>query len=108
MGIHKKARLTPRSRAELVRRVLEEQQSPKAVARAFGVCCKTVRKWVARFLAEGPAGLQDRSSRPHGLRQPTPQPLVARIETLRRQRWTGQRIAAELGLSPATVSRVLR
>ena len=108
MDIHKNARLTPHSRGELVRRVLEDQQSPGAVARAFGVCCKTVRKWVARFLAEGPAGLQDRSCRPHRLRRPTPQSLVAQIETLRRQRWTGQRIAAELGLSPATVSRVLK
>ena len=108
MDIHKNAHLTPHSRAELVRRVLEEQQSPKAVAGAFGVCCKTVRKWVERFLAEGPAGLQDRSCRPHRLRRPTPQPLIAQIEALRRQRWTGQRIAAELGLSPATVSRVLK
>ena len=30
------------------------------------------------------------------------------IERLRRQRWTGVRIALELGLSHATVSRVLR
>jgi hypothetical protein len=30
------------------------------------------------------------------------------IERLRRERWTGVRIAQQLGLSPATVSRVLR
>ena len=30
------------------------------------------------------------------------------IERLRRERWTGMRIALELGVSPATVSRVLR
>ena len=52
MDIHKNARLTPHSRAELVRRVLEEQQSAKAVAGAFGVCCKIVRKGVERFLAD--------------------------------------------------------
>jgi transposase InsO family protein len=34
--------------------------------------------------------------------------LVSQVEQLRRQRWTGQRIAASLGLSPATVSRILR
>ena len=34
--------------------------------------------------------------------------VVARIEALRRQRWTGKQIAAEAGVSPATVSRVLR
>ena len=108
MDIHKNARLTPHSRAELVRRVLEERQTPKAVATAFGVCTKTVRKWVERFQSEGPEGLEDRSSRPHRLRQPTPEPVVRRIEALRRERQTGQQIAAEVGVSPATVSRVLR
>ena len=53
MDVHKNARLTPRSRAELVRRVVEQGQSPKAVATAFGLCVKTVRKWVARWRAEG-------------------------------------------------------
>jgi transposase InsO family protein len=108
MDIHKNARLTPRSRAELVRRILIERQTPKAAATAFGVCVKTVRKWVERFLAEGEAGLMDRSSRPHRLRQPTLQAVVEEIERLRRQRWTGKQIAAASAVSPATVSRVLR
>ena len=108
MNVHKNARLTPRSRTELVRRVLIERQTPKAVATAFGVCVKTVRKWVERFLAEGEAGLMDRSSRPHRLRQPTLQAVVEEIERLRRQRWTSKQIAAASGVSPATVSRVLR
>jgi transposase InsO family protein len=34
--------------------------------------------------------------------------VVERIEALRRQRWTGLRIAVEVGVSPATVSRVRR
>src|SRR4051794_16912969 len=49
----------------------------------------------------------DRSSRPHRLRQPMPQAVVEEVERLRRQRWTGKQIAAETGVSPATVSRVL-
>ena len=36
MDIHKNARLTPHSRAELVRRVLADGQTPKAVATAPG------------------------------------------------------------------------
>ena len=75
---------------------------------AFGLCAKTVHKWVARWRAEGEAGLVDRSSRPHRPRTPTPAPVAARVEELRRQRWTGKAIAAELGLSPATVSRILK
>jgi transposase InsO family protein len=108
MNVHKNAPLTPRSRAELVRRVLVEKQTPKAVATAFGVCARTVRKWVERFQSEGEAGLMDRSSRPHRLRRPTPRVIVEEIERLRRQRWTGKQIAATTGVSPATVSRVLR
>ncbi|TPW25723.1 helix-turn-helix domain-containing protein, partial [Pararhizobium mangrovi] len=80
----------------------------KAAAEAAGVCERTARKWVARFQAEGVAGLQDRSSRPRRLYRPTPPQTVARVEALRRQRWTGKRIAMELALSPATVSRILR
>jgi transposase InsO family protein len=45
---------------------------------------------------------------PHRLRRPTPRTVVEEIERLRRQRWTGKQIAAESGVSPATVSRVLR
>jgi transposase InsO family protein len=108
MNIHKNARLTPHSRAELVRRVLVEGQAPMAVATAMGVTGKTVGKWVVRFEAEGPAGLVDRSSRPHCLYRPTPEATAERIEDLRRQRWTGKQIAQETGVSPATVSRVLK
>ena len=67
-----------------------------------------MHKWVKRFKAETLAGLQDRSSRPHRLRQPTPQPVIDRIEALRRQRMPGKEIAAQVGVSPATVSRVLK
>jgi transposase len=108
MDIHKNARLTPRSRAELVRRVLVEGLASKVVAAAFGVSVKTVNKWVGRFQAEGFEGLVDRSSRPHRLRAPTPEAGVQRIEALRRQRSTGKQIAKEVGVSPATVSRVLQ
>src|SRR5215475_3238298 len=108
MDIHKNARLTPHSRAELVRRVLQERQTPKAVATAFGVCEKTVRKWVARFQREGAPGLSDRSSRPHHVRKATPPEITVEIEALRRQRRTGHQIARQLSVSPATVSRVLK
>jgi transposase InsO family protein len=107
MNIHKNARLTPLGRERLVRQV-ESGQTPETAARSAGVCPRTARKWLARFRAEGVAGLQDRSSRPHRLHRPTPAVTVERIEALRRQRFTGQQIARDLGVSPATVSRVLR
>ena len=107
MDIHKNARLTPLGRERMVNMVLSGQ-TPQAAGEAVGVCPRTVRKWVERYKQEGLAGLQDRSSRPHRLRQPTPQPVIERIEALRRQRMTGKEIAAEVGVSAATVSRVLK
>lgn len=105
--MHKNARLTPRGREWIVRQAASGQ-TPQAVAGAVGVCPRTVRKWVERYHAEGVAGLQDRSSRPRRFRRPTPQAIVERIEVLRRQRLTGRAIAVEVGVSPATVSRVLK
>ena len=107
MNMHKNARLTPLGRERIVRQV-ESGQTPEAVSETAGVCPRTVRKWVGRYRREGLAGLQDRSSRPHRLRRPTPQTVIEEIERLRRQRWTGKQIAAQVGVSPATVSRVLR
>jgi transposase InsO family protein len=107
MNIHKNARLTPIGRERLVLAVLGGQ-TPQAAAHAAGVCPRTVRKWVCRFQAEGRAGLTDRSSRPQRLYRPTSAAIVAQVESLRRQRLTGKQIAADLGLSPATVSRILQ
>ena len=98
MDIHKNARLTPKGRERIVRQVLSGQ-TPKAVALAVGVCPRTVRKWLTRYRLEGLTGLEDRSSRPHRLRQLTPQEIIEKIERLRRQRWTGKQIAAEAGVS---------
>jgi transposase InsO family protein len=106
MNIHKNARLTPYGR-ELIVRQIESGQTPEAAARAAGVCPRTAHKWLARFKAEGIEGLKDRSSRPHRLRKPTPAAIVAKVEVLRRQRFIGKQIAADLGISPATVSRIL-
>lgn len=107
MNMHKNARLTPRGRERIVM-LVRSGQTPKAVSEAVGVCPRTARKWVKRFETEGSAGLQDRSSRPKRLHRPTPQPAVERIEALRRERMTGKAIAAEVGVSPATVSRILK
>jgi transposase InsO family protein len=108
MNVHENARLTAHSRADLVRRVVDQGQSRKVVAAAFGVDPKTVGKWVNRFRTEGAAGLTDRSSRPHRLRAPTPTGVQEQIIALRRQRFTGQQIARDAKVSPATVSRILR
>jgi len=52
--------------------------------------------------------LKDRSSRPLSSPSQTAPATCAAVEALRRQRYTAKQIAAEVGVSPATVSRILR
>ena len=108
MDLHQNARLTPRSREALAIRVVAEKLTLNAAAAAFNVSAKTARKWVLRYRAHHRAGLYDHSSRPHHSPRQTPADLAAQVLVLRRQRWTGVRIAQTTGLSRATVSRILR
>lgn len=102
-----KPRLTPWSRHLLVQRVLAGRPAAH-VAAEMGVSRATAYKWLARYRAEGPAGLVDRSSRPHRSPLRTDPLLEAQIVALRRDRRLGPaRIAAVLGLAPSTVHRVL-
>jgi transposase len=108
MDMHENARLTPRGREAMVRAVVDGGLPQAEAARRFNISAKTVGKWVRRFRAEGLAGLRDCSSRPHFLPSQTPLATGDAVESLRRQRRTQAAIAAETGLSAATVSRILR
>lgn len=108
MNVHHNARLTPRGREAVVRRITEDHLPAKLVATEAGVAERTVRKWLARFRAEGSAGLSDRSSRPHQSPKQTPPAQVAVVLALRRLRLPGFQIARQSALSRATVSRLLR
>src|SRR5437764_14519529 len=105
MDVHKNASLTPKGREAMARSVIEGGSSKAAAARAFHATPKTVAKWVARFRAEGVAGLQDRSSRPFSSPSQTGPAACERVEALRRQRHTGKESAAEAGVCTATGSR---
>ncbi|QBY02703.1 IS481 family transposase [Rhodophyticola sp. CCM32] len=107
MNLHKNARLAPLGRERLVRLISGGMSFCEAGA-ACGCSAKTAAKWWRRFEREGHEGLLDRTSRPHCLRNPTPDNVAEQIVALRRQRLTGAHIAAKTGVSPATVSRVLR
>ena len=108
MDYHQNARLTVHSRERMARKVLHDGCTLKLAAASFNVSAKTAAKWVRRYRASGVADLRDRSSRPHRLYRPTAEAQVQRVGVLRRQRWTGYRIAQTTGLSRATVSRILR
>jgi transposase InsO family protein len=108
MDTHKNARLTPKGREEMVRAVVDNGLTQALAAHRFNTSSKTVAKWVKRFRTEGVKGLCDRSSRPHCSPSQTPQATCDAVEILRRQRYTGEQIASQLAISPATVSRILR
>ena len=104
---HHHARLTISRREELARDVLEGRLSLRAAAAACRLSRQSAAKWVRRYREAGREGLRDRSSRPHRSPESTQADLVERVGQLRRERWTGVRIAQATGLSRATVSRIL-
>jgi transposase InsO family protein len=107
MDYHHHARLTVRGRATLAKSVVEGRLSLSQAAAAHHLSRQSASKWVKRYRERGVEGLGDRSSRPRRLRLPTSKEQIGRVETLRRERWTGVRIAQATGLSRATVSRIL-
>ena len=104
---HRNARTTVQGRLLIVQR--HQAGWPQAhIARAMGISRKCVAKWLARFLSEGEAGLQDRSSRPRTCPRRTSPDLEQRIVELRRRERRGPDwVGAELGVPARTVSRVL-
>jgi transposase InsO family protein len=105
MNIHKNARLTPHGRAQVIRQVVVLGHSARRVGREAAVSATTVRKWVRR--AEAGEPLTDRSCRPHRSPQTTAPATVLRIEVLRRERRTCGEIAGLVGISRATVARIV-
>lgn len=88
--------------------VISGQLSQARASSVYRVSAKVVSRWVERFRTEGLGGIMDRSSRPQTSPRQTDQALVERIIGLRQQRLTDRHIAMETGVSPATVSRVLK
>ena len=108
MNTHKNARLTYARRMEMVHDITERGASAAEAAARHGVSAVTARKWLGRYLATGPSALLDKSSRPErSPRAIDPQVTLAIVE-LRRKLCLQAQIASCLGVSKATVSRVLK
>jgi transposase InsO family protein len=81
---------------------------PARIAEQLGISRATVYKWLARYDTEGPAGLADRSSRPHHSPTRLDPATEHRILQLREQARRGPvYLARQLGLAASTVGRVL-
>jgi transposase len=108
MKLHANARTCPNSRRLIVRRIEDQGWSLAAAAEAAGVSERTAAKWLARWRAEGTAGLADRSSAPRARPTQLAADRVRAIEALRRLRMTAAEIAECLSMALSTVSRWLR
>ena len=108
MDYHKNAPWTAVSRGRLARMVIDDGLTVRAAALRFSVSARTAAKWVGRYRQSGAAGLVDRSSRPHSSPRQISSSLVEKVVALRREHMPGCEIARRTGLSPASVSRILR
>ena len=105
---HANAALTPRARLKHARLIVDDDWKPARAAERYDVSWKTAKKWADRYEAEGPAGMLDRSSRPHHQPNRTPAPVVRKIVHLRwKQRLGPVEIGDRLGMASSTVHAVL-
>jgi len=107
MRLHANARLSLIRRRELALEVVESRRALAEAAEAAGVSARTAAKWVARYRAEGEAGLLDRSSAPRRVHNRTGERTIEAIAALRRLRFTGPEIAELLDRPLSTVSGIL-
>src|SRR4051794_10229520 len=105
--MHGNAPLTPQGRHRLCQRI-ESGWSVAAAAESMNISRQCAHKWWSRYRDEGPAGLEDRSSRPHTCPHQTPARVERRIVALRQSRKLGPaRLAGIVGVPASTVHRVL-
>jgi len=105
---HANAALTPRARLRLARLIIDCGWDVSRAAERYDVSWKTANKWALRYRDEGPAGMVDRSSRPHHQPNRTPAPVIRKIVHLRwKQRLGPVQIGDRLGMPASTVHAVL-
>jgi transposase InsO family protein len=107
MKLHANAALSLNQRRRLARRIAEQGWSSSRAAGTHEVSLPTARKWARRHLAEGEAGLLDRSSAANRVWNRTPDDRIEAICALRRLRFTGAEIAELLEMPETTVSGIL-
>jgi transposase InsO family protein len=105
---HRNAPLSELGRLRLARVIVDQGWPVARAAERFQVSRPTAQRWATRYRDQGPAGMTDRSSRPHHSPRRTPAPLVRKIVHLRwTQRLGPAQIAPQVGLAASTVHQVL-
>ncbi|GAA0540997.1 IS481 family transposase [Paractinoplanes ferrugineus] len=105
---HRNARLTVHGRRLLIQRVVRDGRPVAHVVEELGCSRATGYKWLARWRADGDAGLIDRPSTAHRLPGKTSPDTEARICQLRTTLKRGpRRLAPLLGVPASTIHAVL-
>jgi transposase InsO family protein len=105
---HRNARLTVHGRLLIVQR-RQGGWKQAHIAAAMGVSRKCVKYWLDRYEAEGEAGLETRSSRPHSMPTKTEPEVEQKVLTARAEHRDGPDVlGAKVGVPARTVSRILR
>ena len=105
---HRNARLTVHGRLLIVRRHRAGWKQAH-IAAAMGVSRKCVKTWINRYAAEGEAGLETRSSRPHSVPTKTAPEVERKVLEARAEHRDGPDVLApKVGVPARTVSRILR
>jgi transposase InsO family protein len=105
---HRSARLTVFGRQLLVDRVETDRWTIARAAEAAGVSRQTATKWVRRYRALGPVGLEDRSSRPRRSPRRLPADTERAILVARHELGYGpHRLAPVVGVPRSTIGDVL-
>jgi transposase InsO family protein len=105
---HRNARLTVHGRRLIVQRHRAGWKRAH-IASAMGVSRKCVKTWIDRYAAEGEAGLETRSSRPHTMSTRTSAAVEQMVLAARAEHREGQDVLGpRVGVPPRTVARILR
>jgi transposase InsO family protein len=105
---HRNARLTVHGRLLIVQR-REDGWKQAHIAAAMGISRKCVKYWLDRYEAEGEAGLETRSSRPHSMPTKTAPDVEEKVLAARVEHRDGPDVLGpKVGVPARTVSRILR
>jgi transposase InsO family protein len=107
--LHRRAKLTVYGRRLLVDRIEIDHWPIARAAEAAGVTRQTATKWARRYRELGPAGLEDRSSRPRrSPRARSPETIAAILRSRHELGYGPHRLAPVVGVPRSTIGDVLR
>jgi putative transposase len=86
-------------RTQFIADYLRQTLSISELCEHYGVSRKTAYKWIDRYLTRGPAGLEERSRRPHHCWRQTPDYVVQALLQARRRHpsWGAKKLLCILG-----------